>query len=141
MLLVKTKIGSSKINGIGLFADQFIPKGTVTWRATPQFDLQFSAKDLEVLSEVAKASFLKHAFLSKRTGLYVLCFDDARFFNHSFEPNIGDADDDASDEGLDFALRDIYPGEELTCDYRKFDAQFTGFPSCELSSTQEALIP
>ncbi|KKQ84137.1 MAG: hypothetical protein UT08_C0023G0002 [Candidatus Woesebacteria bacterium GW2011_GWB1_38_8] len=29
MILVKTKIGPSKINGIGLFANQFIPKGTL----------------------------------------------------------------------------------------------------------------
>ena len=32
MLLVKTKIKSSEIAGIGLFADEFIPKGTCTWR-------------------------------------------------------------------------------------------------------------
>lgn len=128
MLLVKTKIGPSKINGIGLFADQFIPQGTVTWKITPEFDLRFSAKDLEILPELARATYIKHAFLSKRSGLYVLCFDDARFFNHSFEPNIGDADSQESEEGLDIALRDIYAGEELTCDYRVFDAQYTGFP-------------
>lgn len=28
MLLIKTKIGPSKIHGIGLFSDQSIPKGT-----------------------------------------------------------------------------------------------------------------
>jgi SET domain-containing protein len=141
MLLIKTKIGPSKINGIGLFADQFIPKGMITWKATPGFDLQYSPKDLEALPELAKATVLKHAFLSKRTGLYVLCFDDARFFNHSFEPNIGDEDAPDTDEGIDFALRDIEVGEELTCDYRKFDAHFMGFPPCEPLSTQEASIP
>ena len=128
MLLVKTKICPSKINGIGLFADQFIPKGTVTWKAVLEFDRRFSAKDLEILSEIGRATFIKHAFLSKRSGLYVLCFDDARFFNHSFEPNIGDEDSVDSEEGIDMALRDIYAGEELTCDYRAFDAQYTGFP-------------
>lgn len=127
MLLVKTKIGPSKINGIGLFADQFIPQGTVTWKAIPEFDRRFQAKDLENLSEPAKIIFFRHAFLSKRSGLYVLCFDDSRFFNHSFEPNIGDEDSMESEEGIDMALRDIYTGEELTCDYRAFDAQFTGF--------------
>ena len=128
MLLVKTKIGPSKINGIGLFADQFIPKGTVTWKVVPEFDLRCSAKDLEILCELGRATFIKHAFLSKRSGLYVLCFDHARFFNHSFEPNIGDSEADDSEEGVDFALRDIYADEELTCDYRAFDAQYTGFP-------------
>lgn len=32
MLLVKTRLGISSIHGIGLFADELIPKGTVTWR-------------------------------------------------------------------------------------------------------------
>ncbi|MEI6806186.1 MAG: SET domain-containing protein-lysine N-methyltransferase [Myxococcaceae bacterium] len=125
---MKTKIGLSKINGIGLFADQFIPQGTVTWKLAPEFDLRFSAKDLEVLSMPARELFLKYAFLSKRSGLYVLCFDDERFFNHSFDPNIGDADSSDSIEGIDFAIRNIYAGEELACDYRAFDAQYTGFP-------------
>ena len=38
MLLVKTRLGASAIHGIGLFADEFIPKDTVTWRFTPGLD-------------------------------------------------------------------------------------------------------
>lgn len=47
----------------------------------------------------------------------VLCGDNARFMNHSFEPN-------CDDDGGEFttAARDIEAGEELTCDYRRFDA-------------------
>ncbi len=128
MLLVKTKLGVSSINGIGLFADEFIPKGTVTWKYTPGFDLKYTLKELEKLSEPARATFMKYAFHSKRSGLYVLCFDNARFFNHSFEPNILDADSSESEEGVDIAARDIHPGEEMSCDYRAFDAQYHGFP-------------
>lgn len=125
MLLVKTKLGLSSINGIGLFADEFIPQGTTTWRITPGFDLKCSAKELEKLSEAARATFIRYCFLSKRTGLYVLCFDNARFFNHSTEPNILDKDSIDSEEGIDIAARDILPGEEMTCDYRFFDAQYS----------------
>ena len=42
MLYVKTKIGQSKIHGMGLFADQFIKKGTIIWKFTPGFDLKFT---------------------------------------------------------------------------------------------------
>ena len=42
MLYVKTKIRLSKVHGIGLFADENIPKGTVIWRFTPGFDLKFT---------------------------------------------------------------------------------------------------
>ena len=44
---------------------------------------------------------------------------DARYFNHSEEPNTVDLD---GPEGPTVAARDIQPGEELTCDYRLFDA-------------------
>jgi hypothetical protein len=55
------------------------------------------------------------------TGKYVLCFDDGRFFNHSDSPNVIDGlTPDTAQSSI--AVRDIFPGEELTCDYRTFDA-------------------
>ncbi len=44
MLLVKTHLGKSKINGIGLFADEFISKGKVIWKFTPGFDFVLTKK-------------------------------------------------------------------------------------------------
>lgn len=119
MLLVKTKIGSSRINGIGLFADQFIPKGTPTWKFQQGFDLEINKNDLEKLSEPAKEQFLKYAYLDIKTDTYILCFDDARFFNHA-----DDANTTGIDASTDIATRDIQQGEELTCNYKEFDADF-----------------
>jgi hypothetical protein len=62
-----------------------------------------------------------HAFVSIVDGTYVLCSDNAKFMNHSDEPNV-----DSGGVTEDVALRDIQPGEELTCDYRLFDAGSTG---------------
>ncbi len=124
MLLVKTKIGQSKINGIGLFADQFIKKGTIIWKFQTGFDLRVGKDELGNLSESAKEQFLKYAYLNPRTQKYILCFDDARFFNHSDEPNSIDVDSPDDEEGLDVADRDIEKGEELTCNYKDFDADF-----------------
>jgi SET domain-containing protein len=128
MLLVKTKIAMSKINGIGLFADQFIPKGAVIWKSHSQFDIKVPREDVEKLSEPARELFIKYSFFSRRTKTYVLCFDDARFFNHSDNPNVLDSDSPDSDEGVDIAARDIYPGEEMTCDYRAFDDECANMP-------------
>jgi hypothetical protein len=47
MLLVKTKLGLSKISGIGLYADTFIPKGTIIWRFVPKLDLKFNEKEYQ----------------------------------------------------------------------------------------------
>src|SRR3989338_4336848 len=124
MLLVKTKIGKSKINSIGLFADQFIEKGTTIWKFQQGFDLRVGKDELDNLSESAKAQFLKYAYLNPDTQKYILCFDDARFFNHSDEPNSIDVASPDDEEGLDVAGRDIEKGEELTCNYKDFDADF-----------------
>ena len=124
MLLVKTKIGPSKINGTGLFANQYIPKGTPTWKFQPGFDLKIEKSELVSLSEPAKDQFLKYAYLNPKTSKYILCFDDARFFNHSDNPNCIDTESPDDTEGIDVAVRDIQEGEELTCNYKEFDADF-----------------
>jgi len=87
MLTVKTKIGSSNISGIGLFADQFIPKGTIVWKFQEGFDLLLSKEEIIKLSEPAQKQFYNYAYLDKKYNKYLLCSDDARFFNHSDDFN------------------------------------------------------
>lgn len=120
MILVETKIGPSKIHGIGLFADQFISKGTLVQKMMPGFDLIIPESEIYKLSAPARRQFLKYVYKSKG-GQYILCFDDARFLNHSDSPNLTSGD---SAEEIDIAARDIKKGEELTVNYREFDADF-----------------
>lgn len=115
MLLIKTKIAQSKISGIGLFADQFIPKGTVVWKFMPKFDLLMSEEEVNSLSEPAREQFYNYAFLDKKYNKYLLCSDDARFFNHSDNPNCDERVDD-----ITTAMRDIESGEELIVNYKDF---------------------
>lgn len=110
MLLVKTKIGPSRIQGIGLFASEFIPQGTPVWKFMPGFDIKISKNQLELLSQPARETFLKYAYLNPKTKKYVLCFDNARFFNHSDEPNVVSTDSPEDEEGIDIAARDIKGG-------------------------------
>jgi uncharacterized protein len=123
MLLVQTKIGPSPINGTGLFANQFIPKGTLLWKFAPGFDLRIDKDQLSTLAAPALEQFLKYSYLNADTNKYVLCFDDARFFNHSDTPNCVEQLSDEED-GLYIAAQDIQSGEELTCDYKDFDGNF-----------------
>ena len=115
MLLIKTKIDQSRISGIGLFADQFIPKGTVVWKFMPNFDLLMSEEEVNSLSEPAREQFYNYAFLDKKYNKYMLCSDDARFFNHSDNPNCDERVDD-----ITTAMRDIGSGEELIVNYKDF---------------------
>jgi uncharacterized protein len=115
MLLVKTKIGTSPINGIGLFADQFIEKGTLVWKYMPGFDLLISKEEIERLSEPAREQTNNYAYFDTGHSKYMLCSDDARFFNHSNTPNC-----DESQNDITVAMRDINKGEELVVNYRVF---------------------
>jgi SET domain-containing protein len=116
MLLVKTKLGLSSISGIGLFADEFIKKGTIVWEYTPLVDILLSKEEIDRLPN--NEQIHKYAYLDKKYGKYLLCGDDARFFNHSDKAN---CDDNYHDElDVTVANRDIEIGEEITCNYKSF---------------------
>jgi uncharacterized protein len=119
MLLVKTYIGQSSINGMGLFADQFIPKGTVIWRFNPDLDRIYPKSMVKDMEDSFLKSFLKrYCYLDedKKKPYYVLCVDDARFMNHSDNPNTSNGDGDQTINN-----RDIQPSEEITCNYYEID--------------------
>jgi SET domain-containing protein len=114
MLHVQAHAGVSRIHGIGLFAAQFIPAGTIIWRFQPGFDLELSIEDLDRLTPVAQRQVRQYAYSSPAGARYLLSSDDDRFTNHSEEPNTHVVD------GCTVASRDIEPGEEITTDYREF---------------------
>ena len=115
MLRVKTALRPSTIDGIGLFADQFIPEGTATWIYDPEFDHAYSEEQIRALPELLQDQLITYAFWDHAQQKYILCADNQRFINHSNRPNI------SSTPYEDRALRDISPGEELTCDYAGYE--------------------
>lgn len=117
MFRVSTYLAPSAIHGIGVFTPLPIPAGTVIWEYTPGVDLRLAAPELEGLPAVLREQFRSHCYLEP-SGMYVFCGDNARYMNHSFEPNCDD-----SGEERTVALRDIAAHEELTCDYRSFDVE------------------
>ena len=121
MLLVKTYLAPSRIHGIGLYAAQPIPAGTVVWRLHPALDLELTDADMAELSDPAREQIRRYTYLDLVRGTHVLCGDDARFFNHSDHPNCHDFPD--ADGGTTVAARDIGEGDELTSDYSRFDAE------------------
>jgi len=134
VLLVKTLIRPSRIQGTGLFADEFIKKGTIVWRWEEGFDLRVPEEDLKKLSGPARDTFLKYCYFSKRSNRFVLCFDDARFINHSDTPNLKNVFAPDAGEDFDIAVRDIHPGEEITGDYKEGDPRCLNLPHLVLGS-------
>jgi SET domain-containing protein len=121
MLMVKTRLGPSSIAGIGLFAGEDIPAGTVTWRFVPGFDQLFTELQIASLPEPARSELLTYTYKHPETGCYVYCLDNARFMNHAGDANTRGVHSDGTIDGYDIATRDIAEGEELTCDYFTFD--------------------
>ncbi|MEK7461854.1 MAG: SET domain-containing protein-lysine N-methyltransferase [Patescibacteria group bacterium] len=91
MFLVKTKLGPSKIHGIGVFAVQDIPKGTLVQKFIDGVDLEITPEIVNILPTLIKQNLLHYAYQHKITGNFILNSDDARFLNSSQNPNlIGD---------------------------------------------------
>ena len=120
MMLVKTRVAMSPIEGLGIFADEDIKKGAPTWKFIPGLDFLVEPAFVETLASPMKEFCLRYAYMSPLSRRYVLCGDNARFMNHSDTPNTKGAYPDGEPEGMDVAIRDIAAGEELTCDYREF---------------------
>ena len=120
MLLVRTYLAPSPINGIGLFAAERIVKGTVIWTFDSRIDRLFSLEERECLPDILR-KFLRVYSYPQYPGAseFVLDGDHARFMNHSKVPNT--CSTGLGNTGLDTkALADIAVGEELLCDYDEF---------------------
>ncbi len=116
MLLVPTFVAPSRIQGVGLFAAVRIRSGKTIWVFDEAVDWKLSAEELAAFPEPFQSQLRRWCY-EDADGVFILCGDNAKFMNHSFQPN-------CDDTGITTrAARDITAGEELTCDYRAFDAE------------------
>ena len=123
MLKIPTYLAESKIPGagLGLFCKEFVSAGTIIWTFHAGFD--YIVDDLPQ-DEILRNFTLKYGYLpiTGEKG-WVMCADDARFFNHSDDPTCLDLGSHTT------ARYDLSPGTELTSDYRSFCRDpFLGFP-------------
>jgi uncharacterized protein len=123
MLCIKTTLKPSKISGIGLFANEPITKGTIVWKFEPSIDILLSREQINKFSKSTQNQFYNYAFFDTTHKKYMLCGDDARFFNHSKNNNCDD-----KLPNLTIALKDIQPGEELTVNYLDFYGDIENHP-------------
>ncbi len=120
--------------GLGVFATRFIPKGTLTW-VRDRLDQAFTPAAVAQLPSSYHDIILKYSFIDGR-GHFVLCWDHARFVNHSCNPTCRSA-------GYDFemAVRDIEPGQELTDDYGSLNLEYSFDCSCGSRACRRQVRP
>jgi uncharacterized protein len=114
--------------GFGVFATRFIPKGTITWVFDP-LDQIVSAPKASELPAALQRQLDIYSYQNGR-GEKILCWDHARFVNHSCHPTSL-----APGFDLEIAVRDIQPGEQITDDYGSLNIDvsfecFCGYPGC-----------
>lgn len=108
------RVGRSRIEGTGVFAKRKIPKGTriieYLGKRVPVSKYLVELKDGKPVSMYAFRVTEGTVIDGARGG------NEARFFNHSCEPNCEAYVFD--DRAYLYAMRDIIRGEELTFDYK-----------------------
>lgn len=96
--------------GYGVVATDFIPAGTITW-VLDKLDREFSPAEFEMMDPIYQNILDTYTFRNNK-GNFVLCWDNGRFVNHSFNSNCLTTAYD-----FEIAIRDIQAGEQLTDDY------------------------
>ena len=96
--------------GFGVVATRLIPKGTITW-VQDEMDRVFSPDEPEDFKPLTRELLEKYSFRNSK-GEHVLCWDIAKYVNHSFRSNCL-----STAYNFEVAIRDIVAGEELTDDY------------------------
>ena len=100
MLLVRVRLASSSIDGLGVFTVEPIARGTVVWRFTPGFDLDLYPQLLEAQPPLLREVLLHYGWIELGAGRY----------------------------NVDVAARDIAAGEDLTLDYALLEGSRPGAP-------------
>jgi hypothetical protein len=120
--------------GYGVVATRLIPRGTITW-VRDDFDQAFTTAQVERMPPPYREIMDKYSFVDP-LGDHVLCWDLARYVNHSCRPNCLCA-------GYDFevAVRDIHPGEELTEDYGTLNLDADFYCSCDIEGCRRVIKP
>ena len=120
--------------GSGIFANEFLPKGTLTYvKDSLEIELspaQFSQQDLAIQAVVDKYSYIDEK------GHYVVSWDNAKYINHCCEPNTI-----STGYGFEIAIKDIYPGDEITDDYGTFNLEQGFACECGSSNCRKRIMP
>jgi uncharacterized protein len=114
MMMVDTELKPSPIHGLGTFLLVPVKRGELVWRFDSRIDRIYAEEEIASLPPHVQDFLRTYSTWHAPTGVYVLCGDNGRYFNHSTEPTTVS---NAISFGDDRALRDLEAGEELTSDY------------------------
>jgi hypothetical protein len=119
--------------GYGVTATAPIPCGTITWVRDP-LDQHLEPSDVVRMPAILRSALERYCY-REPDGSYVLCWDHARFNNHSCQPSCRTVGD------FDIVVRDIAVGEELTIEYATINVLDTFYCRCGASACRGTVRP
>jgi len=103
--------------GVGVFATQFLPKGTITYVDDP-LEIHISPND-PVLKHPILGKIIKIYSILENDGTFEMSWDYAKHMNHCCHYNTI-----TTGWGFDIAVRDIQASEQIRDDYGMFNVDY-----------------
>mgnify|MGYP001553287748 CR=1 FL=1 len=100
--------------GYGVFATHLIPKGTIVYVKDP-LEIEIEPNDFNTFPLVLQEHIEKYSYIDER-GIRIISWDLAKYVNHCCQCNTI-----STGYGFEIAIRDIFPGEEITDEYGLFN--------------------
>lgn len=109
----RLKIVSDRV-GYGVYATEFIPKGTITY-VKDSLEIVIQEVNLPEYSSAQQDQIEKYSYV-QADGSRVLSWDIAKYVNHCCDSNTI-----STGYGFEIAIKDINPGDQITDEYALFN--------------------
>jgi hypothetical protein len=124
----------SDVIGYGVFATELIPEGTITY-IKDSLEIVISEKNFKNHNSQVQEIIEKYCYVDEK-GDKILSWDFAKYVNHCCNFNTI-----STGYGFEIAVRDIYPGEEITDEYGIFNLDAEMFLYCKEKNCRGILKP
>src|ERR1700712_3412485 len=104
MMMVETELRPSPIHGLGVFLLEPVKQGGLIWRFDGRIDRVYTPDEVATLPAHMQRFLETYCTWHAQAGLFVLCGDHGRFFNHAEAPSTVS---NAISFGEDRAARDL----------------------------------
>jgi hypothetical protein len=113
--------------GYGVFATQFLPKGTIVY-VKDELEVEVSPEQYQQLPPTLRQTVDKYSFIDEN-GYRIVSWDFAKYVNHCCNCNTM-----STGYGFEIAIRDIQAGEEITDEYGMFNMESEMYVQCKFEN-------
>jgi hypothetical protein len=120
--------------GYGVFATDFIPKGTIVY-VKDTLEIEISPADFLTHSLEMQEVIEKYSYKDEK-GYRIISWDFAKYVNHCCNCNTI-----STGYGFEMAIRDIQKGEQITDEYGIFNLDYEMVLSCSFEHCRKVIRP